>query len=105
MVALEVLRFSKSIYLGRPGLLASVRNPPGCRLIAKPALRVEDYQITALPDLQQRRRYGQIPGTGGTLPPRFQGGNIWDWQDKALLGITADGNEYLPMAGILVNPS
>ena len=31
--------------------------------------------------------------------PRFQGGYIWDWQDKALLGITADGNEYFAYGG------
>lgn len=31
--------------------------------------------------------------------PRFQGGFIWDWQDKAMKGTTADGTEYWGYGG------
>lgn len=50
----------------------------------------------------------QIRNTGGGMKhfidltrryPRFQGGFIWDWQDKALLGKTADGAEYFAHGG------
>ncbi len=50
----------------------------------------------------------QIRNTGGGMKhfieltrryPRFQGGYIWDWQDKALLGKTADGAEYFAHGG------
>lgn len=50
----------------------------------------------------------QIRNTGGGMRKfielirryeRFQGGFIWDWQDKALLGKTASGEEYFAHGG------
>lgn len=50
----------------------------------------------------------QISNSGGGMEkfremteryPRFQGGYIWDWQDKSLLGKTADGKEYFAYGG------
>lgn len=50
----------------------------------------------------------QIRSTGGGMRKfidltrryeRFQGGFIWDWQDKALLGRTASGEEYFAHGG------
>ena len=31
--------------------------------------------------------------------PRFQGGYIWDWQDKSLAGKTADGKKFFAYGG------
>lgn len=36
--------------------------------------------------------------------PRFQGGFIWDWQDKSLLGKTSDGTEYFAHGGDFDEP-
>ena len=50
----------------------------------------------------------QIRASGGGMDkfieltekyPRFQGGFIWDWQDKALLAHTADGTEFAGYGG------
>lgn len=50
----------------------------------------------------------QIRNSGGGMDnfirltqqcPRFQGGYIWDWQDKCLLGKTADGGEFFAYGG------
>ena len=50
----------------------------------------------------------QIRNSGGGLHkfrslierfPRFQGGYIWDWQDKCLLAKTADGEEFFGYGG------
>ncbi|MGI5894072.1 MAG: glycoside hydrolase family 2 TIM barrel-domain containing protein [Candidatus Merdivicinus sp.] len=50
----------------------------------------------------------QISNSGGGMEhfrelteqyPRFQGGYIWDWQDKALVGKTAEGAEYFAYGG------
>lgn len=50
----------------------------------------------------------QICNSGGGLSkfnklvkdyPRFQGGYVWDWQDKCLLNKTRDGQEYFAYGG------
>ncbi|MDR0475174.1 MAG: DUF4981 domain-containing protein [Treponema sp.] len=50
----------------------------------------------------------QISNAGGGLEhflrmsaeyPRFQGGFVWDWQDKCLVGKTADGKEFFAYGG------
>lgn len=50
----------------------------------------------------------QIANSGGGLDkfnylidhyPRFQGGYIWDWQDKSLVGKTENGEEYFAYGG------
>lgn len=50
----------------------------------------------------------QIRNSGGGLAkfheltersPRFQGGYIWDWQDKSLAGKTEDGTEFFAYGG------
>jgi beta-galactosidase len=50
----------------------------------------------------------QISNSGGGLEyflrlsaeyPRFQGGFVWDWQDKCLVGKTTDGKEYFAYGG------
>lgn len=50
----------------------------------------------------------QIANSGGGLEklnqlidsyPRFQGGYIWDWQDKSLVGKTESGEEYFAYGG------
>ncbi len=55
----------------------------------------------------------QIRNTGGGMKKfieltrryeRFQGGFVWDWQDKALLGRTPDGAEYFAHGGDFGEP-
>ncbi len=50
----------------------------------------------------------QIANSGGGMAkfaelleqyPRFQGGYIWDWQDKSLIARTADGREFAAYGG------
>lgn len=36
--------------------------------------------------------------------PRFQGGYIWDWQDKSLVGKTADGKKFFAYGGDFGEP-
>ncbi len=36
--------------------------------------------------------------------PRFQGGYIWDWQDKSLVGKTADGQKFFAYGGDFGEP-
>jgi beta-galactosidase len=55
----------------------------------------------------------QIMNSGGGLDnfvrlvsqfPRFQGGFVWDWQDKCLAGKTADGKDYFAYGGDFGEP-
>jgi beta-galactosidase len=55
----------------------------------------------------------QIMNSGGGLDnfvrlvsqfPRFQGGFVWDWQDKCLAGKTADGKEFFAYGGDFGEP-
>lgn len=55
----------------------------------------------------------QISNSGGGMDkfrmlteryPRFQGGFIWDWQDKALCRQTADGRDYFAYGGDFGEP-
>ena len=55
----------------------------------------------------------QIASSGGGMEkfrdlleryPRFQGGYIWDWQDKSLVGKTADGEKFFAYGGDFGEP-
>lgn len=84
-----------SMYATCPQILAMLTDPADSR----PVILVEYlYQIRNAGGGMKRfveltRRY-----------PRFQGGFIWDWQDKALPGKTPDGQAFFAHGGDLGEP-
>ena len=92
----------------------------------RPGPEIADVYSCMYPDLEQIRRlladgserrpimmceyaYAKGNSTGNFFKfwdmvdayPRFQGGCVWDWHDKALLHTTADGRPYYAYGGDL----